>query len=263
MRTFPLLVAAALALAASAEAKLLTQTLEYREGDTVMEGYLAYDDEVQGKRPGVLVVHEWYGLNDFARQRAEDLARLGFVAFAADIYGKGVRAESAEQAGKLAAQYKADRKLLRERAGAALEVLRKHELVDARRLGAIGFCFGGTTVLELARSGAKLGGVVSFHGGLDTPTPEDAKNVKAKVLVLHGGDDPFVPPEQVQAFWDEMRKARVDYQLVVYGGAVHSFTNPAAGSDPSKGAAFDRRAMVRAWDAMKAFFDEVFREALP
>jgi dienelactone hydrolase len=214
---------------------------------------------VRGKRPGVLVAHDWWGLNDFARKKAEDLARLGYVGVAADIYGEGVRPEDAEEAGQLAGRYKADRKLLRERVLAGLEALRSHERVDSRRLAAIGFCFGGTAVLELARSGARIGGVVSFHGGLDTPTPEDARNIEAKVLALHGGDDPFVPPEHVQAFWDEMRKARVDYQLVVYGGAVHSFTNPAAGNDPSMGAAYDEQAARRAWDAMKAFFSEIFR----
>jgi dienelactone hydrolase len=253
-----IVLAAALA-AGAAEAKLLTQTVEYREGEVVLEGYLAYDDEVQGKRPGVLVVHEWYGLNDFARGKADALAQIGYVAFAADIYGKGVRARDGQEAAKLAGQYKADRKLLRERAAAALEVLRKHELVDARHLAAIGFCFGGTTVLELARSGARLNGVVSFHGGLDTPKPEDAKEIKAKVLVLHGGDDPYVPPKDVQALWDEMAKARVDYQVVVYGGAVHSFTNPAAGNDPSKGAAYDETAARRSWEAMRVFFAELFR----
>jgi dienelactone hydrolase len=248
-----------LAAEAGAESWPHTQTLRYREGDTVMEGHLAYDDRVRGKRPGVLVAHDWWGLNDFARKKAEDLARLGYVGVAADIYGEGVRPEDAEEAGQLAGRYKADRKLLRERALAGLEALRSHERVDSRRLAAIGFCFGGTAVLELARSGARIGGVVSFHGGLDTPTPEDARNIEAKVLALHGGDDPFVPPEHVQAFWDEMRKARVDYQLVVYGGAVHSFTNPAAGNDPSMGAAYDEQAARRAWDAMKAFFSEIFR----
>jgi len=222
----------------------------------VLEGYLAYDDSFQGKRPGVLVVHEWNGHNPYVRKRAEQLARLGYVGFALDMYGKGVRAKDAKEAAALAAIYKGDRKLMRARAAAGLDVLRNHARVDRTRLAAIGYCFGGTTVLELARSGADLVSVVSFHGGLDTPTPGDARNIKGKVLALHGGDDPYVPTKQVEAFQEEMRKGGVDWQFVSYGGAVHSFTNPEAGSDNSKGAAYNERADRRSWEAMKAFFAE-------
>lgn len=238
---------------------LHTETVEYRHGGTVLEGYLAYDDTVEGKRPGVLVVHEWWGLNDYVRGRAEQLARLGYVAFAADIYGKGRRAETAEKASELAGTYLRDRGLLRARAEAGLRRLKEHPLVDAGRLAAIGYCFGGTTVLELARSGAALDGVVSFHGGLATPLPAQAGALKAKVLVLHGADDPFVKAEQVAAFQEEMRRAGADWQMVYYGGAVHSFTNPARGSDPAKGTAYNEKADRRSWEAMRAFFREIFK----
>jgi dienelactone hydrolase len=214
---------------------------------------------IRGKRPGVLVAHEWNGHNEYVRKRAERLARLGYVAFALDMYGKGVRAKDAKEAAALAGIYKGDRTLMRARAVAGLDVLRRRPETDPTRLAAIGYCFGGTTVLELARSGADLVSVVSFHGGLDTPTPEDARNIKGKVLALHGGDDPFVPANQVEAFQEEMRKGGVDWQFVSYGGAVHSFTNPESGSDNSKGLAYNERADRRSWKAMKTFFAETFK----
>ena len=179
---------------------------------------------------------------------------MGYVAFAIDMYGKGIRPKTPQEAAAQAGIYKQDRALMRARALAGLEVLRSNPLCDPKRVAAIGYCFGGTVVLEIARSGADVAGVVSFHGGLDTPTPADAKNIRCKVLVLHGGDDPHVPRKDVDAFEDEMRAAGVDWQLVVYGGAVHSFTNPAAGNDKSKGAAYNAEADSRSWEAMKAFF---------
>jgi len=224
------------------EAALHTETIEYRHGDKVLAGHLAYDDSIKGKRPGVIVVHEWWGLNDYIKGRAEQLARLGYIAFAINMYGKNMTAKTAEEAGRLAGIYRSDRKLMRARADAGLEVLRKHPLTEAGHIAAIGYCFGGGTVLELARSGAALSGVASFHGNLDTPDIADAKNIKGKVLVLHGGDDPYVSNEQITAFQNEMRKAGVDWQMVIYGGAVHSFTNPEAGNDPSKGAAYNEKA---------------------
>lgn len=246
-----------LLLAAKADATIRTETVEYKDGDTLLEGFLAYDDSAAGKRPGVMVVHEWWGINDYIKKRTVELARLGFVAFAADIYGKGVRPQTRDEAAKQAAIYRADRKLLRRRANAGLEELRKNEHVDRNKLGAIGYCFGGGTVLELARSGANVAGVVSFHGNLDTPEPGDAKNIKGKVLVLHGANDPFVNP-QVPAFQDEMRNAGVDWQMNIYSGAVHGFTNPANGDDPSKGLAYNAAADRRSWEAMEIFFNELF-----
>ncbi len=249
---------AGLALAGSAQAALHTETVEYKQGDTTLEGYLAYDETVKGTRPGVLVVHDWMGCDSYAKTRADQLAQLGYVAFAADIYGKGVRPKNPQEAGAQAAKCKGDRPLLRARVNAALDVLKKQPKCDPKRVAAIGYCFGGTTVLELARSGADIAGVATFHGGLDTPT-RDAKNIKCKVLICHGADDPYVPAADVAALQEEFRAAGVDWQMIYYSGAVHSFTRPDAGNDNSKGAAYNERADKRSWDAMKAFFAEIFR----
>jgi dienelactone hydrolase len=254
----PVLLSAGALSAQPALAAIHTEVVEYKHGDVVLEGFLAYDDALPGKRPGVLVAHEWTGHNEYARKRAEQLAQLGYVAFALDMYGKGVRAKDATDAAAKANVFKENRALMRDRAKAGLDVLRKNPHVDTKRLGAIGYCFGGTTVLELARSGADLVGVVSFHGGLNTPTPKDAKAIKGKVLILHGADDPFVPAKEVAEFEEEMKTAGVDYHLVKYAGAVHSFTNPGAGSDNSKGAAYNATADKESWEAMKAFFEKVF-----
>ncbi|MEK6682376.1 MAG: dienelactone hydrolase family protein [Nitrospirota bacterium] len=246
-------------LVVNVQAEIRTEVVEYKEGDTVLEGYLAYDDAIKGKRPGVLIVHEWMGINQYVKRRAEQLAKLGYIAFAADIYGKGIRPKNRDEAAAEAKKYKENRKLMQARVVAGLNILKKHTLTDISRTAAIGYCFGGTTVLELARSGADVNGIVSFHGGLDTPNINDAKNIKGKVLVLHGGDDPFVPAEQVASFQDEMRKAGVDWNMVIYGGAVHSFTNPDSGNDNSKGAAYNEKADKRSWEDMKQFFSEIFK----
>jgi dienelactone hydrolase len=248
-------------ITSAAHAKLHSEAVEYKDGDVVMEGYLVYDDAVTGSRPGVLVVHEWMGLTAYEKSRAEQLAALGYVAFAVDIYGKGVRPKDSKEASELAGKYRGgDRKMLRSRVNAALEALKKQKLVEPAKTAAIGYCFGGTTVLELGRSGADVAGIVSFHGGLATPSPDDAKNIKARVLALHGADDPFVKPEEVLAFQDEMRRAGVDWYFVSYGNAVHSFTNPAAGNDNKKGAAYNEKADKRSWEAMRKFFKEIFGE---
>jgi len=249
----------------SVEAGLHTEVFEYKDGDTLLEGYLAYDDAMKEKRPGVLLVHEWWGINSYIKKRTEEVAKLGYIAFAIDMYGKGIRAKDAQKAAELSGIFKTDCKLsghcklMRERANAGLEILRKNGLADNKRIAAIGYCFGGTTVLELARSGADIVGVVSFHGGLETPNPDDARNISGKVLVLHGADDPFEPAKQIEAFQDEMRKAGVDWQMVFYGGAVHSFTNPEADNFGIKGVAYNERADRRSWDAMRLFFGEIFK----
>jgi len=253
-----LIACVALLLPLAADAAVKTRVIEYTQGDAVLEGFLAWDDETTGMRPGVLVVHDWVGVSPYVQARCEQLVRLGYVAFAPDIYGKGVRPQTPQDAGKQAARFVGDRTLLRARVNAGLAVLADQPVVDRRRIAAIGYCFGGTAALELARSGADVAGVVSFHGGLDSPTPADARNIRAKVLVLHGGDDPLVPPAQVEAFQNEMRAAGVDWQLVAYGGAVHSFSRPDAGSDPRTGVAYDERADRRSWAAMRAFFAEIF-----
>lgn len=241
-----------------AMAEIRTETVEYKDGDTVLEGYLAYDDALPDKRPGVLIIHEWTGLGDYVQVRAQRIAQMGYIAFAADIYGKGVRPEAGKEAADTAAIYKNDRELTRRRANEALVVLASHPLTDPTKIAAMGYCFGGMVTLELARSGADLKGSVVFHGSLDTPNPADAKNIKGKVLALQGADDPFVPAKDVAAFEEEMRAANVDWQLVSYGGAVHAFTNPAAGNDPAKGAAYNERADKRSWEAMITFFMEIF-----
>lgn len=240
------------------QAAIETRSVEYRQGNTRLVGYLAFPKDVTGPLPGILVVHEWMGLNDYAKHRADQLAELGYIAFAADIYGDGKIAANREEAGKLAGSYKNDRPLLRARVAAGLATLKAQPGVAGDKIAAIGYCFGGTAVLELARSGADIAGVVSFHGGLDTPTSQDAKNIRAKVLALHGADDPYVPADQVAAFENEMRQAGVDWQLIVYGGAVHGFTNPANGTDNSKGAAYNALADARSWVAMQQFFNELF-----
>lgn len=241
----------------NAVAAVKTEPVQYKDGDVVLEGVLAYDDATKERRPGVLVMHDWMGPGAFSTKKAEDLAALGYVAFAVDIYGKGVRPKDRAEAGAQAGKYKGDRNLLRARTHAAYEVLAKHALVDAKRIGAIGFCFGGTAALELMRRGTPLTAVVSFHGGLDAPLPA-AKGIQAKVLVLHGADDPGVPPAQVAAWKDEMRALKLDWQLVEYANAVHAFTNPAAGNDNSKGAAYNALADKRSWEAMRDFFAEAF-----
>lgn len=246
-----------LAFTLSAEAKLITKMVEYKEGNTVLEGYLAYDDSKKMK-PGVVVVHDWMGLSDDTKKRSDMLAGLGYVAFAADIYGQGVRPKDAAEAGKLSMIYKTDVKLLRARVTAAYDYLKSQAGVDKSKLAAIGYCFGGTTALELARAGVDLKGVVSFHGGLATPNVADAKNIKGKVLALHGADDPYVPALELATFEKEMRDAKVDWQLVSYGNAVHAFTNKAAGNDNSKGAAYNEKADKRSWISMQNFFKELF-----
>ena len=240
-------------------AGIRTETVEYSDGKTALEGYMAWDDALPGLRPGVLVVHEWTGLGDYVKGRVRQLAGMGYIAFGADIYGKGIRPQNPEEAGKEAALFKNDRALTRSRISAALAQLLKNKKVDPKRVAAIGYCFGGMVALELARSGASVAGVVTFHGSLDTPTPGDAKIIKAKVLALQGADDPYVPAAARLAFEEEMHAGGVDWQMVAYGGAVHAFTNPSAGNDPSKGAAYNEKADKRSWEAMESFFKEIFK----
>jgi dienelactone hydrolase len=257
--TLPALAVLALgALSHSALAKVKTEVVEYKQGDTVLEGLLAYDDASTKPRPGILLIHDWMGVGDYAKSRATQLAELGYVAFAADIYGKGVRPADQKEAAGLAGKYKSERPLFRLRLRAGLDQLKENKLVAKDQVAAIGYCFGGTGVLELVRDGNDVKGVVSFHGGLNTPTPEDAKNIKCPVLVLHGADDPFVKPDEVEAFKKEMADGKVKYQFIAYPGAVHSFTRPDAGNDNSKGAAYNEAADKQSWIEMKKFFGEIF-----
>lgn len=243
-----------------ANAEIQTRTVEYRDGDVVLEGFLAWDDtRVNESLPGILVVHQWLGLTDYERGRCRQLAALGYMAFALDIYGQGIRPETPQAAGRQAGIYKADRQLYRRRLNLGLDELRKQQGVSKTKVAAIGYCFGGTGVLELARSGADMSGVVSFHGGLDSPTPEDGRNIHTKILICHGADDPFVPAEDITAMQAEFNQAGVDWQMIYYSGAVHSFTQPMAGDDPSRGAAYNALADARSWAAMRHFFDEIFK----
>ena len=236
-----------------------TETIEYNHGGVVLEGFVAYDEADKRVRPGVLVMHEWWGINKYILGRVKQLAELGYVAFAADIYGKGNRAKTREEAMALASRFRGtDRTLLRARANASLAVLLKNPIVDPKRIAAIGYCFGGTAALELARSGANIAGVVSFHGGLDTPRPADAKDIRAKVLVLTGADDQAAAPQQVLSFQNEMKVGGVDWYLVTYANAIHGFTNPDNGTDTSKNVAYNEKADKRSWRAMLDFFGEIF-----
>lgn len=239
-------------------AEVVEDNIEYQQGQTVLEGYIVYDDAlVQDNAPAVLVVHDWMGFSEYQRTRARQLAELGYVAMAVDIYGKGVRPQNTQEAWEVSSLYKKNRQLMRDRISAALETLREHLMVNPARIGAMGYCFGGAVALELAREGEDVRGIVTFHGGLDASDTVKTENIKAKVLVLHGADDPLVPPQQVAAFQDEMREAGADWQMVFYGDAVHSFTQPDAGSDKSKGVAYNKKADERSWVAMKNFFQEV------
>ncbi|HWE04536.1 MAG TPA: dienelactone hydrolase family protein [Tepidisphaeraceae bacterium] len=243
-----------------AQAEIKTETVQYKAGDIEAHGFLAYDDnKAAGKRPGVVIVPEWWGLTDYAKSRAQQLARLGYVALAADVYGNGQTTDDPKQAGKWAGALRAgDRKELRARVAAALERLKSDPNVDPTRMAAIGYCFGGTAALELARSGAAVRAVVAFHSDLSTAQPAQAGQVKAKILVCHGADDTFESPEQIAAFQDEMRKAKIDWEMNVYGHAVHAFTNPDADRHGIPGIAYNKEADHRSFEAMIALFNEVF-----
>jgi dienelactone hydrolase len=235
-----------------------TQACEYKDGDLTLRGYLAYDENKTGRRPGILVMPEAFGLGAQAKRRAEMLAQLGYVALAGDPYGDGLELNDLQEAIKRAGAIFADPAKARQRARAALDKLASLAQADPSRLAAIGYCMGGTFSLELARDGAPLRGIVSFHGGLHTQRPAAAGQVKAKVLVCTGADDPFVPHAQVGAFAEEMTKAGADWQVISYGGTRHSFTNPDADKVGAPGIAYNRHADERSWKAMKSFFEEIF-----
>jgi dienelactone hydrolase len=250
-----------LAVASPVRSEVRAGPVEYRAGDTVLQGYLAYDDSVQGSRPAVLVVHEWWGHNEHARDRARALARLGYTALAVDMYGDGKTAAHPEDAGKFAGAVRKDLETARARFVAGVDLLRQQATVDPERVGAIGYCFGGAIVLEMARQGVDLDGVASFHGSLGTGQPARSGEVRAKVLVLNGADDPMVSREQVAAFQQEMEQAKVDYRFVDYPGAKHSFTNPDADAIARKfnlPLAYNAEVDRASWAEMERFFQGVF-----
>jgi dienelactone hydrolase len=239
--------------AGAAHAAVKTKVVNYEYDGTKLKGLLAWDDAVAGKRPGVLVVHEWWGLNDYARNRAEALAKLGYVAFACDMYGNGKFTEHPKEAGQFAGDVRKNLKTWQGRALAGLKVLQDCELVDGN-LAAIGYCFGGSTALQLAYVGAPLKAVATFHAALPVPTPEHAKAIKARILICHGADDSFIPQETIDQFKAALDGAKVNYQFTSYPGAVHSFTVPGADKVGMKGLAYNAAADQQSWAAMQALF---------
>jgi dienelactone hydrolase len=244
-------------LAAAAQAGVVSQPVQYNHQGTVLEGYLAYSDSLQGQRPGILVVHEWWGLNDYVKSRVDRLAQLGYVAFALDMYGKGVWTTKPAEAKKLSGHLQGT-PLLRTRAQAGLDILKRNNRVDPGKVAAIGYCFGGTTVIELAYSGADIAGIVSFHGGLTAAQPEDYSRIKARFLICHGASDSFIPAQAIEAFQEGLNKAGADWQMISFGGAVHSFTNPDADKVGINGIAYNKAADERSWVYMQQFFKEIF-----
>lgn len=238
------------------QAEVKTKRIAYEHDGVQLEGVLAWDDSKEGKRPGVLVVHEWWGLNDYAEKRATKLAELGYIAFALDMYGKGQVTQHPKQAGEWATKIRSNTEQWRGRAMAGLKILQQQELADTSNMAAIGYCFGGSTVLQLAYADAPLRGVVSFHGALVPPMEIDS--IDAKVLVCNGAADAFVPPSDVQKFEKEMQAISADYALINYGGARHGFTNPDAGEFGIENLKYDAQADRRSWSHMKLFFSEIF-----
>jgi dienelactone hydrolase len=242
-------------------AEIVAHPVEYTSGDDVLKGYLAYDDDVKGQRPGVLVVHEWWGHNEYARKRGRMLAEIGYTALAVDMYGDGKTADHPKDAGKFATAAKKNTDISRARFLAAKKLLEEHETTNDRQTAAIGYCFGGGMVLQMARDGLSLAGVVSFHGSLDTDRPAEKGKVKAQILVCHGADDPFVSPEEVSKFKKEMSRAGIDFTFKKYDGAVHSFTNPdadALGKKFGLPLAYDDCADKQSWRHMQVFFKDIF-----
>jgi dienelactone hydrolase len=246
-----------------ADPKIIGTTVEYKAQGVVMKGYLAYDENIKGKRPGVLVVHEWWGLNEYARKRARMLAELGYSALAVDMFGEGKQAMHPDNAGKFSSELMKNFDVAKARFVAAMDFLKQQPTVDPTRIAAIGYCFGGGIVLNLAREGMDLRGVVSFHGSLKSVKPAQPGNVKAKVLVLHGADDKFIPPDQIEAFKQEMKAAGADFKFVSYPGAVHSFTNSDAtemGKKFNMPIAYHAQADKESWNEMKGFLSMVLKK---
>lgn len=237
------------------------RTVEYRDGDVELQGYFAWDDAVPGKRPGIIVVHEWWGLNDYAKKRADMLAQLGYAALAIDMYGKGKVTEHPQEAGEWAKQIQANVAGWQKRALLGLDILKKDPHVDAQRLAAIGYCFGGATVMEMAYSGADLAGVVSFHGSLPPPTDDQMSKIKARILVAQGSEDAYTPPERVVQFQNALDKAKADWTMITYSGARHSFTVPDADKHGMENLRYNKNADERSWQAMRQFFRELFATA--
>jgi dienelactone hydrolase len=254
-----LLTLLALSSAINVQAALVTKPVTYDDKGTKLVGYLAYDDAVasKGKPPGILVIHEWWGLNDYIKGRAKQLAKMGYVAFAADIFGDGETTADPEKARELSSKFYG-KPLMAERAQAGMDQLLKTGLVDEKKIAAIGFCFGGATSLALAYTGAPLAGVVTFHGALLPPPEGAAQKTKAKFLVLHGALDPLVGKDAVDTFLKAMNEGKFDFQFIEYSGAIHAFTNPNADKTGVQGVGYNAEAASRSWSQMQLFFDEIF-----
>ena len=253
-------IAAALAAACGlAQAKVVTKSIAYEQDGQKLEGYLAYDDSKSGPRPGVLVIHEWWGLNDYVKSRTRQLAEMGYVAFAADMYGDHKVTRDAKQAEDWAGAFYIAPAKFATRSRAGLDVLRAQPQVDKARLAAIGFCFGGSAVLQLAYSGEPLKAAVTFHGGLMPPQQSQLAQIKSPILILHGAEDGFVKAETIDQVRTALDKGKVDWYMVTYANAVHAFTNPEADSYKVPGIAYNEKAARRSWDEMQRFFGEMLK----
>lgn len=241
------------------EARVQIKSIPYADGEVSLEGVLAWDDAKEGKRPGILVVHEWWGLNEYARTRAEQLAALGYVALAVDMYGTEKVTTHADEASQWMKQTTSNVEIWQGRARAGLRVLQADPRVDPTRLAAIGYCFGGATVMQMVYGGAPVKGVVSFHGSLPLPPSSQPIRNAAKILIAHGEADPFLTQDHIAKFTMALDIAGLDWQMVIYGGAQHSFTNPSANQYGMKGIEYQERADRRSWEHMKLFFNELFR----
>lgn len=263
-KLIPLFAALALGLGtATAQAEVRGHEITYTADGTSLKGYIAYDDKIKGKRPGVLVVHEWWGHNDYARSRARMLAEMGYLALAVDMYGDGKTANHPDDAKKFMMAVTGNMDTLKARFDAGLKYLKGSRIVEPDNIAALGYCFGGAVVLNMARMGAPLKGVVSYHGSLGTGTPAEAGKVKARVMSFTGADDPMIPADQVAGFRAEMEKAGVNYQATVYPGVKHSFTNPDAdkyGQQFNMPLAYDAAADKDSWAQTDAFLKEVFKK---
>jgi dienelactone hydrolase len=260
MRLFAIAIVAFF-VAGSSIAKIKGEEIQYSADGVTMKGYLAYDAALMGKRPGIIVVHEWWGHNEYARKRARMLAELGYTALAVDMYGDGKTASHPDDAGKFAGEMFKNMPVAKARFLAAMEMLKKHETVDAERIGGIGYCFGGGIVLAMARMGVDLKGVVSFHGSLATPARAKSGEVKASVLVCNGGADSFVSTGDIEGITQEMKNANVNFTFKSYPGAKHSFTNPnadAVGKKFNLPLAYNAKADKASWNDMRTFFSKVF-----
>ena len=247
---------------AFAEPKVVWKTVDYTAEGVTLKGYLAYDENLKDKRPGVLVVHEWWGLNDYTRMRARMLADLGYAALAVDMYGEGKQATHPDDAGKFASEVMKNIDVAKGRFMAAMDFLKQQPMVDPTRIAAIGYCFGGGVVLNMARQGVDLKGVASFHGSLVAAKPAQPGGVKAKILVLNGADDKFTTPEQIEAFKKEMTAAGADFQFINYPGALHSFTNPdadALGKKFNMPIAYNADADQKSWRELTVFLKKIFQ----